>query len=143
LKNLLTVDDVDLIIAVVEDASEDILQRHEAKQETLYEIIEKELKDIQQAIYSSRTVPIVPSASKIAKLGKLERMARRRYRVEETRSIDPGGATVGIHCARTDENFHCNQEDEKIIGTAHNPVEGYYHPGQSYGGYIDTPSSAG
>jgi hypothetical protein len=50
---VLTVDDVDLIIAVVEDASEDILQRHEAKQETLYERIEKELKDIQQAIYSS------------------------------------------------------------------------------------------
>jgi chromosome segregation ATPase len=30
-QNVLTVDDVDLIIAVVEDASEDILQRHEAK----------------------------------------------------------------------------------------------------------------
>jgi hypothetical protein len=43
-KNVLTVDDVDLIIAVMEDASEDILQRHGAKQETLYERIEKELK---------------------------------------------------------------------------------------------------
>jgi hypothetical protein len=30
-KNVLTVDDVDLIIAVVEDASEYILQQHEAK----------------------------------------------------------------------------------------------------------------
>jgi hypothetical protein len=59
------VDDLDLIIAVVEEASEDILQRHEAKQETLYEIIAKEIKDIQQAIYSSRAVPTAPSSSKI------------------------------------------------------------------------------
>jgi hypothetical protein len=52
-KNVLTVDDVDLIITAIEDASEDILQRHEAKKETLYDRIEKELKDIQQAIHSS------------------------------------------------------------------------------------------
>jgi hypothetical protein len=50
----------------MEDASEDILWRHEAKKETFYERIEKELKDIQQVIYSIRVVPIVPSSSKIA-----------------------------------------------------------------------------
>jgi hypothetical protein len=44
---VLTVDDIHLIITVVEDVSEDILQRHEAKQETLYDRIEKEIKDIQ------------------------------------------------------------------------------------------------
>jgi hypothetical protein len=66
---VLTVDDVDLIIAVVEDASEDILQRHEVKQEKLYERIEKELKDIQQAIHSSHTIPTAPSSAEIAELG--------------------------------------------------------------------------
>jgi hypothetical protein len=50
---VLIVDDVDLIIATMEDASEDILQRHGVKQEMLYERIEKELKEIQQAIHSS------------------------------------------------------------------------------------------
>jgi hypothetical protein len=44
---VITVDDVDLIIIVMEDASEDILQRHGAKKDTLYEQIERELKDIQ------------------------------------------------------------------------------------------------
>jgi hypothetical protein len=68
-KNVLTVDDVDLIIAAMEDASEDILQRHGAKQETLYERIEKELKDIQQAIHSSRAVPTAPSSSKLQNWG--------------------------------------------------------------------------
>jgi hypothetical protein len=68
-KNVLTEDDVGLIIAVMEDASEDILQRHGVKQETLYERIEKELKEIQQAIHSSRAVSTVPSSSKIAELG--------------------------------------------------------------------------
>jgi hypothetical protein len=66
---VLTVDDVDLIIVVMEKASEDILQRHGAKQETLYERIEKELKNIQQAIHSSHTVPIAPYLLKSAKLG--------------------------------------------------------------------------
>jgi hypothetical protein len=60
------VDDVDIIIAAMEDASEDILQRHEANQETLYDRIEKDLKDIQQAIYSSCTVPTMPCSIEIA-----------------------------------------------------------------------------
>jgi hypothetical protein len=35
----------------------------------LYERIEKELKDIQQAIYLSHAVPTAPSSSKSAELG--------------------------------------------------------------------------
>jgi hypothetical protein len=66
---VLTVDDVDLIIAAIEDDLEDILQRHEAKQETLYDKIEKELREIHQYIYSSRAVSTVSSSSKIAELG--------------------------------------------------------------------------
>jgi glutamate synthase domain-containing protein 1 len=63
------VDDVDLIITTMEDSSEDILQRHEENQEKMYDRIEKELKDIQQAIHSSRTVPTAPSSMKIVELG--------------------------------------------------------------------------
>jgi hypothetical protein len=66
---VLTVDDANLTIAAVEDTLEDILQRHEEKKKPLYDRIERELKDIQQAIYSSRTVPTVPSSTKIAELG--------------------------------------------------------------------------
>jgi hypothetical protein len=65
---VLTVDDGDLIIAAMEDALEDILQRHGAKQEMMYEIIKKELKEIQLTIYLSHTIPLVPSSSKIAEL---------------------------------------------------------------------------
>jgi hypothetical protein len=67
--NVLTVDDVDIIIIAMEDASEDMLQRHGEKQETFYERIEKKLKEIQQAIHSSCAVPTAPSSSEIAKLG--------------------------------------------------------------------------
>jgi hypothetical protein len=35
----------------------------------LYERIEKQLKEIQKAIYSSRAVPTAPSSLKIAELG--------------------------------------------------------------------------
>jgi hypothetical protein len=73
------VDDVDLIIAVVEDASEDILQQHEAKKEMMYERIEAEMKGIQQAIYSSRAVSTAPLSSEGAELGdeptQLQRIA--------------------------------------------------------------------
>jgi hypothetical protein len=41
LQTVLTVDDFDFIIAAVSDALEDILQRTEEKQETMYEIIEQ------------------------------------------------------------------------------------------------------
>jgi hypothetical protein len=68
-KNVLTVDDVDLIITVIEDTSEDILKRHGAKQELMYDRIEKELKDIQQAIHSSRAVPTAPSSMENVELG--------------------------------------------------------------------------
>jgi hypothetical protein len=63
------VDDVDIIITAIEDASEDILYRHEAKQETLYDRIEKNLKDIQQAIHSSRVVPTAPPSVESVELG--------------------------------------------------------------------------
>jgi hypothetical protein len=62
-------DDVDLIITAMEDALEDILQIHEKKKETLYDRIEKDLKDIQQAIYSSHVLPIAPSSEKNEELG--------------------------------------------------------------------------
>ena len=53
----------------MEDASEDILQRHGVNKDTLYEQIEKELKDIQKAIYLNHKVPTMPSLSKITELG--------------------------------------------------------------------------
>jgi hypothetical protein len=40
-------DDIDLIIVIVSDTSEDILQCNEAKQETMYDRIEVELKGVQ------------------------------------------------------------------------------------------------
>jgi hypothetical protein len=41
MNSMLTEDDVDLIIASMEDALEDILQHYGEKKETMYEIIEK------------------------------------------------------------------------------------------------------
>jgi hypothetical protein len=69
MKAMLIEDDVDLIIVSVDDNLEDILERYGEKYETLYERIGKELKEIQQAIHLSHTVPIVPSSSKIEELG--------------------------------------------------------------------------
>jgi hypothetical protein len=45
-QNMLTVDDVHLIIISIKYASEDVLQRHEAKKETMYDRIKKELKEM-------------------------------------------------------------------------------------------------
>jgi hypothetical protein len=45
----------------MEDASKDILQRYGVKQEELYERVEKELKEIQQAIQLIHAVPTAPS----------------------------------------------------------------------------------
>jgi hypothetical protein len=79
------VDDVDLIITAMEDSSEDILHRHEEKKEALYDRIEKELKNIQQAIHSSRMVPIVPSSAEITELGDEPTQLRRLVDAIEAR----------------------------------------------------------
>jgi hypothetical protein len=69
MQNVLTMDDIDFIIVIVSDTSEDILQRNEAKQETMYERIEVELKGVQQALYSSRAVSTTPPSSEGRELG--------------------------------------------------------------------------
>jgi hypothetical protein len=63
------VDEIDLIIADVVDTSEDILQQNEAKKETMYDRIKAEMKGVQQALYSSCAVSIVPSSLEGEKLG--------------------------------------------------------------------------
>jgi hypothetical protein len=57
-------DDFDFIITAVSDASEDILQRNETKQETMYERLEAELRGVQQALHSNSAVPIALPPSK-------------------------------------------------------------------------------
>jgi uncharacterized protein YsxB (DUF464 family) len=68
-QTMLTVDDIDLIIFTVSDTSKDILQRSEAKQETMFDRIEAELKGVHQALYLSRRVSTVPPPSEGAELG--------------------------------------------------------------------------
>ena len=46
MQTMLIVDDFDFIIAVVEDALQDILQKHEAKQEEMYDRIKVELRGL-------------------------------------------------------------------------------------------------
>jgi hypothetical protein len=57
-------DDISLVLGAMEDASEDILQIYGAKKEELYGSVEKELKEIQQAIQLICAVATVPSSSK-------------------------------------------------------------------------------
>jgi hypothetical protein len=47
LQIVLMVDEINLIIAVISNVSEDILQQNEAKHETMYDRIEVELKGVQ------------------------------------------------------------------------------------------------
>jgi hypothetical protein len=53
------VDDIYLIITIVSDTSDEILQQSEAKQETMYDKIEAELKGVHQALYSIHIVSTV------------------------------------------------------------------------------------
>jgi hypothetical protein len=57
------VDDIDLIITVVVDTLEDILKYNKEKKETMYKMIGAEMKGVQQALYSNRTVSTAPSST--------------------------------------------------------------------------------
>jgi hypothetical protein len=76
-------DDIDFIIVVVSDTLEDILQRNEAKQETMYERIEAKLKGVQQSLHSSRAVSTAPPSSEGTKLGDEPPQLRRIVDVTE------------------------------------------------------------
>jgi hypothetical protein len=69
MQNVLMVNDFDFIISAVGDASEDIFQRNKEKQEAMYDRIEEELRGVQQALYSSRTVSTAPPPSEEPELG--------------------------------------------------------------------------
>jgi hypothetical protein len=66
---VLMVDDFDFIIAVVADASQDILQKHETKKEEMYDRIDVELRGVQQALQSSHAVSTAPPPSEEPELG--------------------------------------------------------------------------
>jgi hypothetical protein len=66
---VLTVNDFNFIIAVVSYASEDILQRTKSKQEAMYDIIETELRGVQQALHSSTCSSTAPLPLEELELG--------------------------------------------------------------------------
>jgi phosphoribosylanthranilate isomerase len=77
MQTVLTIDDFDFIIAAVNDASQEILQKHEAKQEEMYDRVEVELRGVQQALQSSRAVSTVPLPSEEPELGDEPTQLRR------------------------------------------------------------------
>jgi hypothetical protein len=63
LEATLTENDISLVCRAMEDAFEDMLQRYEEKHVELYERIERELKEVQQAVRLVRAVPTAPFSS--------------------------------------------------------------------------------
>jgi hypothetical protein len=121
MKVTLKEDDVDLIIATVEDALEDILQRYRAKQGTLYKRIDKDLKEIQQSIYLSRAVPAAPSSSKIAELGDKPAQLQRLADATEARLHQ-------VHEEKEKDTKALKQENEEVLEklrVAHSCITAY------------------
>jgi hypothetical protein len=65
----LTSDDFDFIVAALNDASLEIAEKQEAKQEEVFNRIKVELQGVQQALQSSRTVSTVPPSLETPELG--------------------------------------------------------------------------
>jgi hypothetical protein len=69
LQTVLMLDDFDFIIAVVSDASQDIMQNTEAKQATMYEKIETELRGVQHRPFTPAAQYPLPPPSEEPELG--------------------------------------------------------------------------
>jgi hypothetical protein len=69
MKIVLIFNDFDFIIAALNDASLEIVEKQEAKQEEMYDRIEVKLQGVQQALQSSRPVSTAPLPSGEPKLG--------------------------------------------------------------------------
>jgi hypothetical protein len=60
MRTALTLDDFDFIVATFNDASKEIIEKEEAKQEKMYSQIEIMLQGVQKAIQSSREISTTP-----------------------------------------------------------------------------------
>jgi hypothetical protein len=60
MRTTLTLDDFDFIIAMVNDASMEIIEKQEVKKEQMYNRIEIELQGVQQVLQTSGAVPTAP-----------------------------------------------------------------------------------
>jgi hypothetical protein len=69
MQTTLTSDDFDFIVAALNDASLEIAEKQEAKQEEIYNRIKVELQGVQQALQSSRAVSTVPLPLETPELG--------------------------------------------------------------------------
>jgi hypothetical protein len=69
MQTILTYDDFDFIIVELNNASLEIKDEQEAKQETMYDIIEAKIRGVQQSLQSNRTVSTVPLSSGEQELG--------------------------------------------------------------------------
>jgi hypothetical protein len=69
MQTTLTLDGFNFIIAAVNDASQEILENQEVKQEQMYNYIEIELQGVQQALQSSHAVSTSPPTAGIVELG--------------------------------------------------------------------------
>ena len=60
MKTTLTLDDFSFLLATMNEAIEEIIEKQEVKQEAMYNRIEIELQGVQQALQSSRAVSTAP-----------------------------------------------------------------------------------
>jgi hypothetical protein len=69
MQTVLTSDDFDFLIAALNDASLEIAEKQETKQEEMYDRIEIELRGVQQELQSNRAVSTVPMPLGTPELG--------------------------------------------------------------------------
>jgi hypothetical protein len=83
------------------------LQKHESKQEEMYDRIEVELRGVQQALQSNHVVSIVPPPSEEPKLGGEPTQLRRLANVTEAR----------LHCTQeeTEQATKALKKVQKVV----------------------------
>jgi predicted nucleotidyltransferase len=69
MQTILTSDDFDFIIAALNDASLEITEKQETKQEEVFHWIKDKLQGVQQALQSIHVVSIVPLSAGTSELG--------------------------------------------------------------------------
>jgi hypothetical protein len=60
MQSTLTLDDFNFIIAAMNDASQEVLEKQKEKQEEMYNLIDIELQGVQQALQSSHAISTAP-----------------------------------------------------------------------------------
>jgi hypothetical protein len=121
MKTTLNPDDFNFLLVTLNEAIEEITEKQEAKQQTMYDIIEVELQGVQQALQYNRAVSTAPmpegtpeAGDESVQIHRIANLVEVRLRKAEEVTMQATQALKNAHKEIIEQRQDAQQENEAI-----------------------------